>query len=97
MLRKLSGNWHRVISGIAIRKGSFFYSDNDISEVKFKALAPGEIEYYVEEYKPFDKAGAYGIQEWIGLIGITAIKGSFYNVMGLPVHKVYETVKLLKV
>ena len=95
MLQELSGKWHRVISGVAIRKGAYYHEFNDITEVEFKTLSSGSIEYYVGKYKPFDKAGAYGIQEWIGLIGISQIRGSFYNVMGLPVDKVYEKLKML--
>ena len=66
------------------------------TNVFFKALSIEEIEYYVDTYKPFDKAGAYGIQEWIGYIGIERIEGSFYNVMGLPVQKLYETLRMLQ-
>ncbi len=93
MLQQLSGNEHQVISGVCLtsqNKKKSFYS---ISNVHFKALSNSEIEYCVSQFKPFDKAGAYGIQEWIGSIGITHIEGSFYNVMGLPIQKLYEEVQ----
>jgi septum formation protein len=64
---------------------------NDVTKVSFKQLRDEEIEYYIKNYKPFDKAGAYGIQEWIGFIGIDKIEGSYFNVVGLPVHKLYKT------
>ena len=91
-LQKLSGREHQVISGVcltSVHKQKSFFS---ISNVMFKELLLSEIEYYVSEYKPFDKAGAYGIQEWIGYIGITHIEGSFYNVMGLPVQQLYTEI-----
>lgn len=93
MLQMLSGDEHQVISGVcltSVKKQKVFYS---ISNVQFKQLTESEIEYYIINYKPFDKAGAYGIQEWIGTIGITHIEGSFYNVMGLPVQKLYEEIQ----
>ena len=93
MLQKLSGNKHQVISSVCLTssvKQKSFYA---ISEVQFKRLTVNEIEYYVSESKPFDKAGGYGIQEWIGVIGITHIEGSFYNVMGLPIQKLYEEIQ----
>ena len=92
-LQKLSSNEHQVISGVcltSINKQRSFFS---ISNVQFKELSLPEIEYYVAEYKPFDKAGAYGIQEWIGYIGITHIEGSFYNVMGLPIQQLYTEIQ----
>ena len=93
MLQLLSGNEHQVISGVCLsssQKTKSFYST---SNVQFKNLTQTEIEYYISEFKPFDKAGAYGIQEWIGSIGITHIEGSFYNVMGLPIQKLYEEIQ----
>lgn len=93
MLRKLSGNTHSVITGVCIRKGSFFHEFSDISRVTFKNLTDDEIHFYIRKYQPFDKAGSYGCQDFIGLIGIERIEGSFYNVMGLPVHKVYVALK----
>ncbi len=92
MLAKLSGNEHQVISGVCLsstKKQSSFYS---VSNVRFKPLNEDEIEYYISNFKPYDKAGAYGIQEWIGFVGITHIEGSFYNVMGLPIQQLYEEI-----
>lgn len=96
MLRKLSGKEHEVISGVcltSVKKKSSFYS---VSKVQFKELTNSEIDYYIKVFKPFDKAGSYGIQEWIGTIGITHIEGSFYNVMGLPIQKLYEEIQKFK-
>jgi septum formation protein len=92
MLLELSGEKHEVVTGVCItslhKQKSFFA----VSGVNFKILSGKEIDYYISKYKPFDKAGAYGIQEWIGYIGITHIEGSFYNVMGLPVQKLYTEI-----
>ena len=93
ILRSLSGKEHKVITGVSIRSVDKQISFADETCVKFKQLSDDEIDYYITHYKPYDKAGAYGIQEWIGYIGITGIKGSYFNVMGLPVQKVYETLK----
>jgi len=90
MLKELSGTGHKVISSICIKTIASQKVFHDETMVYFKPLSIDEITYYVENYKPFDKAGAYGIQEWIGFIGVTKIKGSYFNVMGLPVHKLYE-------
>jgi len=90
MLSKLSGNQHKVISTIAITTTKKTYLINDTTSVTFKPLSNAEINYYIEHYKPFDKAGSYGIQEWIGYIGIERIEGDFFNVMGFPVQKFYE-------
>ncbi len=90
MLRALSGRTHEVITGVTIRTRDAEKSFSDSTLVEFKDLSTSEIDYYVDRYKPYDKAGAYGIQEWIGYIGITRIEGSFYNVMGFPVHRVWE-------
>lgn len=92
MLKDLSGNEHQVISGVRLTSSEKFSEFYSISNVLFKTLTDSEIEHYISVFKPFDKAGAYGIQEWIGLIGITHIEGSFYNVMGLPVQKLYEEI-----
>jgi len=89
MLRSLSGRTHVVITGMALRKRGKTHSFSDTTEVDFKELSEAEIAYYVERYRPFDKAGAYGIQEWIGYVGITGIRGSYFNVMGLPVQRLY--------
>jgi septum formation protein len=90
MLRKLSGRTHEVITAIALADQHRKIILSDTTEVRFKTLTENEIQYYIEHYKPFDKAGAYGIQEWIGYVGVTEIKGSFYTVMGLPVHLLYD-------
>jgi septum formation protein len=90
MLRKLSGRTHEVITAIALADQQHKIVLSDTTEVRFKSLTENEIQYYIQHYKPFDKAGAYGIQEWIGYVGVTEIKGSFYTVMGLPVHLLYD-------
>jgi len=90
MLRAMSGKKHEVITSVCIKSNSFRKIINDITSVTFKELSDDEIQYYINNYKPFDKAGAYGIQEWIGFIGIDKIEGSYFNVVGLPVHKLYK-------
>ena len=95
MLQELSGKKHKVFSSFCIKTKKSENIISDVTLVSFKKLSLKEIEFYVENYQPFDKAGAYGIQEWIGLIGVTQIEGSYFNVMGLPVHKLYE--ELLKI
>ena len=90
ILSKLSANMHEVITGVTIRTKNRKYSFYSHSEVFFGPLSDEEIHYYVKTFKPFDKAGAYGIQEWIGYIGIEKINGSFFNVMGLPIHQLYR-------
>lgn len=90
MLRLLSGKTHLVITGVCLKGYDKQRVFSVTSEVIFKELSEGEINYYVDNYKPFDKAGAYGIQEWIGYIGVTGLKGSYFNVMGLPVQRIYE-------
>ena len=90
MLKRLSGKKHEVITSVSIKSASFQKIINDSTTVNFKELTDEEIHYYINNYKPFDKAGAYGIQEWIGFIGIESIEGSYFNVVGLPVHKLYE-------
>ena len=91
MLRAMSGKKHEVITSVCLKSTSFQKIINDITIVTFKELSDDEIHYYINNYKPFDKAGAYGIQEWIGFIGIDKIEGSYFNVVGLPVHKLYKT------
>jgi septum formation protein len=91
MLQKLSAGWHEVITAVCFTTAKDQRTVHCSTQVKFRALGIPEIEYYIKENKPYDKAGAYGIQEWIGLVGIEEIKGSYYNVMGLPTHLVYET------
>ena len=90
LLRKLSGHTHHVITGVCLKRYDKLHHFSVTSEVTFKTLSEQEISYYVEHYRPFDKAGAYGIQEWIGYIGVTGLKGSYFNVMGLPVQRIYE-------
>lgn len=92
ILKKLSGQKHEVITGITLVSKSKEKSFHVITEVFFKPLTEDEISYYLENYKPFDKAGSYGIQEWIGYIGIEKINGSYFNVMGLPVKELYEEI-----
>lgn len=91
MLRKLSGREHKVITAITVRDKEKCKTLSDTAIVYFKELSDSEIWYYIDNFKPFDKAGAYGIQEWIGYIGIGRIDGSFFTIMGLPVHLVYKT------
>ncbi|MDP5061005.1 MAG: Maf family nucleotide pyrophosphatase [Maribacter sp.] len=95
MLVKLSGDWHQVISSVCFTTVERQIVQHSITEVKFKKLLKEEIRHYIKEYQPFDKAGAYGIQEWIGLIGIEEIKGSYTNVVGLPTQLVYKTLSEL--
>ena len=90
MLKCLSNNSHKVITAITLRDKDHCSTLSDTAIVHFKPLSDSEIEYYIDTYKPFDKAGAYGIQEWIGYIGIDKIEGSYFTIMGLPVHLVYQ-------
>ncbi len=90
MLKHLSGKTHEVVTAITLRDSKHYKTLSDTSIVHFKKLSEKEIEYYVDEYKPMDKAGAYGIQEWIGYIGIPMIEGSFFTIMGFPTHLVYS-------
>ncbi len=90
MLQQLSGRSHEVITGICLLSSQGYQTISDAAKVEFKTLTDAEIEYYIQHYRPFDKAGAYGVQEWIGMVGINRIEGSFYTIMGLPLHKVYE-------
>ena len=93
MIASLSGATHKVITGVTLRTAERTISFSAESLVTFRTLDSEEIDYYVEKYRPMDKAGAYGIQEWIGYIGIEGIEGSFYNVMGLPVQRLYTILK----
>lgn len=93
MLEMLSGKTHHVVTGVCITSLEKQRQFSVVTEVTFKKLSKEEIDYYVGHYKPFDKAGAYGIQEWIGYIGCTSLKGSYFNVMGLPVQRIYEELK----
>jgi len=93
MLRELSDNKHTVITGVCLRSAEKETTFITTTDVYFTKLSDNEIDYYIRKFKPFDKAGAYGIQEWIGYIGVEKINGSYYNVMGLPVQKVYKELK----
>lgn len=93
MLQKLSGKIHQVITGVVILVNDQEISFADITEVEFHPLSEAQIRFYVNKYSPLDKAGAYAIQEWIGVVGIKAIKGDFYNVMGLPVSRVLQALQ----
>ena len=93
MLRKLSGKTHQVTTGVCIASAEKRTSFHVTTDVTFKNLTVEEVDFYVKNYKPFDKAGAYGIQEWIGYIGVTSLEGSYFNVMGLPVQRIYQTLK----
>lgn len=93
MLGMISGKTHQVITGVCLSTREKTHSFSVETDVTFKILESDEIDYYIENYKPFDKAGAYGIQEWIGFIGVESIKGSYFNVMGLPVQRIYKELK----
>lgn len=95
MLRQLSGRTHSVVTGVTIMNSERGRTFGVTTEVDFAPLSDNEIRYYVEKYRPLDKAGAYGIQEWIGYIGITGIRGDYYNVMGLPLQRLYAELKEL--
>ena len=91
IIKSLSDSTHEVITSVCFTTKTFEKTLNAITKVTFKKLTNEEISHYITTYKPFDKAGAYGIQEWIGIIGVTKIEGSYFNVMGLPTHLVYKT------
>ena len=93
MLQLLSGRQHRVITGVVLMQGDRLVQFSDVTEVFFHELTSEQIKFYVEKYQPFDKAGAYAIQEWIGVVGIQKVVGDFYNVMGLPVSRVVQVLE----
>ncbi len=93
ILKDLSGKTHQVVTGVCVMTAEQRRSFRSITDVKFAKLTREEIEYYVSNFSPFDKAGAYGIQEWIGCVAVEKIDGSFYNVMGLPVNRLYQVLK----
>lgn len=95
MLRALSGKKHQVFTGVCLTTTEWQKSFTAASDVLFDELSDEEIAYYVDRYQPMDKAGAYGVQEWIGYIGVHSISGSFYNIMGLPIQKLYKVLKTL--
>jgi septum formation protein len=97
ILQKLSGNHHKVITGVVIQNGENEVSFADTTDVEFHPLSQEQIEFYIDKYQPYDKAGAYAIQEWIGVVGIKRVTGDFYNVMGLPVSRVVQALNLLPV
>ena len=90
MLRLISGRWHEVITGVTLMTAEREHSFAVTTKVKFCNLSDSEIDYYIKNYAPMDKAGAYGIQEWIGYVGVEAIEGSYFNVVGLPVQRLYR-------
>ena len=96
MLKSLSGKTHQVITGVCISTLFNRKTFHVISEVRFSRLTPEEIEYYLQNFQPYDKAGAYGVQEWIGYIGVEYIEGSYFNVMGLPIQRLYSELKRWK-
>lgn len=93
MISRLAGNTHTVVTGVCITSKSKQESFSDHTKVTFKALTQEEVEYYIDNYQPFDKAGSYGCQEWLGYIAIDRLEGSFYSVMGLPLHQLYSFLK----
>lgn len=95
MLRDISGKTHQVITGVTLATTTFQKSFASVSQVTFASLTEEEISYYVTHYHPMDKAGSYGVQEWIGFIGVERIEGSYFNVMGLPVQRLYNELKKL--
>ncbi len=101
MLRKLSGKTHQVITGVTLRwnvsEGMHSSTFSCITDVTFAELSDEQINYYVRKYRPMDKAGAYGIQEWIGYVGVTGLNGSYYNVMGLPIQRLVEELRRLNI
>ena len=97
ILQKLSGVHHKVVTGVVVLAGEREVAFADVTDVEFHAMTAGQLEFYVDKYKPYDKAGAYAIQEWIGVVGIKAIRGDFYNVMGLPVSRVVQALHSLSV
>ena len=95
MLHKLSGRSHQVITGVCLTTTEFQKSFASVTEVTFDQLSEEDIRFYVEHYRPMDKAGSYGVQEWIGFIGVTGLRGSYFNVMGLPVQRLYQELRKL--
>lgn len=97
ILSSLSGKTHNVITGVGLLRGNKEVAFADVTSVEFHGLTAGQIEFYVDKYQPYDKAGAYAIQEWIGVVGIKSVHGDFYNVMGLPVSRVVQELEKLTV
>ena len=97
MLQMLRGRTHQVVTGVTLQTCDKQHTFDCVSDVTFADITDREIEYYVKQYKPFDKAGAYGIQEWIGYVGVERIEGSYFNVMGLPVQRLYQALKTFEI
>lgn len=97
MLQRLSGGKHKVITGVSLTTVGAIHTFDEVTIVEFDKISDADIDYYVEKYHPFDKAGSYGIQEWIGLIGVKKIDGCFYNVMGLPTSALYRHLKSIEI
>jgi septum formation protein len=95
-LQRLSGKTHEVITGVCILTQGDKFIFHDTSKVQFRAFEMRELEYYIDHFEVMDKAGAYGVQDWLGVVGIERIEGSYFNVMGLPIHKVYEALKVIE-
>lgn len=95
MLRQLSGKTHKVITGVCLITTNYEHSFSDMTEVTFSEFTDDMIHYYISKHQPFDKAGAYGVQEFLGMVGVEKMNGSFYNVMGLPIHKVFQALNEL--
>ena len=93
MLQSLSGRTHQVYTGIIIKTANKSFTETDVADVTLDKLSEEEINYYIQNYKPFDKAGSYGVQEWLGMAKITSLTGSYYTIMGLPTHLVYKILK----
>ncbi|WP_114819609.1 Maf family protein [Chryseobacterium sp. KLBC 52] len=93
MLQSLSGRTHQVYTGITIKTANKSFTETDVADVTLDKLSEEEINYYIQNYKPFDKAGSYGVQEWLGMAKITGLTGSYYTIMGLPTHLVYKILK----
>ena len=93
MLQTLSGRTHQVLTGVCLMSRGKKTSFTSVSDVSFSEISASEIDYYIQKYQPYDKAGAYGVQEWIGYVAVKHICGSYYNVMGLPIHRLYEELK----
>jgi len=93
MIQRLSGTTHSVITGVCLSTNTLQHTFSSVTKVFFSELSSEEIDHYVDTFKPFDKAGSYGIQEWIGYIGVSKIEGCYYNVMGLPLHDLYQQLK----
>lgn len=96
ILHKLSGKTHQVITGVCLTTTVWQRTFNAVTDVTFSTLTDAEIDYYIGNYHPFDKAGAYGVQEWIGYVAVERIEGSFYNVMGLPIQKLYKELQQIQ-